>query len=114
MQLEPLPTDKNTTKVQTAFVQQDLLVVVAAAADYSSPYLESLIEVYLQNCHFLLVLVHSPLKICCWKACIAAAVCEEFPKFPPKFPKLPKLAKALSCAAKVMLPMGSAAAAAAA
>lgn len=62
----------------------------------------------------LVATIHSPLKICCWKACIAAAVCDELPKFPPKFPKLPKLARALSWAANVMLPIGSAAAAAAA
>lgn len=50
---------------------------------------------------------------------MAAAVCDEFPKFAmlpkfPKFPKLPRVANALSCAAKFMLDIGSFAAAAAA
>lgn len=53
-------------------------------------------------------------------ACEACEFCDEFPKFPilasePKLPKLPKLARllnALSCAAKLMLDMGSFAAAA--
>ena len=63
-----------------------------------------------------------PLKSCCWNACIAAAACDWFPKFPildkdPKLPKLPKLARllrALSWAAKLILDIGSLAAAAAA
>lgn len=72
--------------------------------------------------------MNSPLKICCWKACIAAAVCDELPKLPiepndprlprfprlPRLPKFPKLANAFNWAAKVMLLIGSAAAAAAA
>lgn len=55
-------------------------------------------------------------------ACEACEFCDEFPKFPilardPKLPKLPKLArllKAFSCAAKLILDIGSLAAAAAA